>query len=176
MNKYNIKEFLHDILKSHKSTLCETSFDNENKEYLCSDRKTANVYDFDSYVASKSNGVKLPASPDAIFIGDKKLYFIEFKNQTPAKIDKENMRNKFKAGTVILKDLLKDFTPKDVTFVFCVVHKNQSNKYFNSNYIEAMPARFGLEEENRKLGSFYSEIIGENIDFYKKKFKQLECL
>lgn len=175
MNKYNIKEFLHETLKNHLSSLHKTSFDSDNQEYLCNDKTTANVYDFDSYVASKSSGIKLPASPDAILVGDKKLYFIEFKNQIPSKIDKENMRNKFKAGTAILKDLLKDFTPKDVKFVFCIVHKSEYKRFFNSSYIEALPARFGLEEENKKSDNFYSEIIGENIDYYKNKFKQLKC-
>lgn len=175
MNKYNIKDFLHKTLKEHSSSLYETSFDSENQEYLCSDKKTLNVYDFDSYVASKSNETKLPASPDAILVGDKKLYFIEFKNQIPAKIDKENMRNKFKAGTAILIDLLKDFMPRDVKFIFCIVHKTEHKRFFNSSHIEALPARFGLEKENERLDNFYYKIIGDNIDYYRKEFKQLQC-
>lgn len=175
MNKYNIKEFLHKTLKDHLSSLHKTSFDSDNQEHLCNDKITANVYDFDDYIANKSNGIKLPASPDAILVGDKKLYFIEFKNQIPAKIDKENMRNKFKAGTAILKGLLKDFMPRDVRFIFCIVHKIEHKRFFNSSHIEALPARFGLEEENKKLGEFYSEIIGDNIDYYKNRFKQLKC-
>ena len=81
MNKYKLEDFLKDVLAKHQSTFKVTSYDIKNNHYLCSDTVTNPVFDFDSYVEANFEHRKLPASPDAIYIGDKKLYFVEFKNQ-----------------------------------------------------------------------------------------------
>lgn len=175
MNKYDIKDFLKKKLGEHATTLRKASFDSAKNEHLCGDNSTGHVYDFDDYVKKNYSNHELPASPDAILLGDKKLYFIEFKNQVPGRIDKKSMRDKFGKGTCVLKGLLKDFVPRDIEFVFCVVHQSENNRYFNSGHIESMASRFGLEEENAKLGGFYSNIIAENIDHYKRTFRQLQC-
>ena len=51
MNKYSLKEFLEKKLEKYSSTLKNTSFDDTNKRYLCTDESTKNVYDYfsDSY-------------------------------------------------------------------------------------------------------------------------------
>lgn len=175
MNKYNIKDFLHEKLITHLSTLKLTSFDVSNDQYLCDDTSADFVYDFDGYVKENHDQSRLPASPDAILLGEKKLYFIEFKNQTPSKIEKNKLKDKFVKGTQILQELLKDFVPQDVEYIFCVVHQNERSRYFDARHFESMTARFGLEEKNAELGGFYSEVITENIDFYKSTFRQLEC-
>lgn len=176
MNKYCIKEFLADTLKNHVSTLKETSFDKTNGEYLCEDEKLEVIYDFDSYVRQNFDQELLPASPDAIYIGNKKLYFIEFKNQIPTDIDKSQMKRKFESGTKILMErLLESFSPKDVEYVFCVVYKKPRAKYFNPYAIESNIPKFGLKEKNDELGNFYSKIITEPVEFYKEEFTQLDC-
>ncbi|RUO57896.1 hypothetical protein, partial [Pseudidiomarina marina] len=99
MNKYSIKAFCHSEFADFSSTLKRTSWDATNDEYLCNDVLTLPVYDFDQYVKNRFDNDKLPASPDAIYIGNKKLYFIEFKNQHPADIDTAQVKRKFVKGT-----------------------------------------------------------------------------
>ena len=60
MSKYNLKEFLEDKLKEHKSTFKNTSYDDTNNRYLCSDETTLNVYDFDKYIKENFDKSKLP--------------------------------------------------------------------------------------------------------------------
>lgn len=175
MNKYDIRDFLKKKLEGHATTLRAASFDSAKDEYLCSDDATPHVYDFDGYVKENYSKHDLPASPDAILLGDKKLYFIEFKNQVPGRIDKVNMRDKFGKGTSVLKRLLEGFAPRDIEYVFCIVHQNERNRYFKAGHIESMASRFGLEAENDRLGGFYSNIVAENIDHYKNTFLQLRC-
>ena len=176
MNKYNLKEFIEEELKEFKSTFKDTSLDdngNSAKKYLCQDDRTE-VFDFDEYIKSKYK--KRPASPDAIYIGNKKFYFVEFKNSSYSSVDTKKIKDKFKSGTKILKELLKGFTPKDNKFIFCVVYKaNAKPKYFNSSFIESNATKFGIEEENNKLDNFYDELITQDVDFYKENFTELSC-
>lgn len=175
MNKYSLREHLQKALEPFASTLKCTSFDEENNAYLCQDEGTLQVYNFDAYVGACCPH-PLPASPDAIHIGSKDLYFVEFKNQRPADVDKTQMQRKFEAGTKILKDLLKDFSAKDCRYHFCVVMKNQPRpRFMDFRHIEKSAVRFGLDELNQKLGRFYDHVVTENIDFYVKKFKDLQC-
>ena len=103
------------------------------------------------------------------------MYFIEFKNQIPSAIPSSEIKTKFHKGTTILKEILKEFTPRDVEYIFCVVFKNSGSNYFDSSHIESNITRFGLKEKNKELGSFYSEIITENVKFYKSNFSSLNC-
>ena len=177
MNKYCIRTYLHQKFADFSSSLKLTSYDDSNGKYLCNDETTAPVYDFDQYVRQNFDQSKLPASPDAVYLGEKKFYFIEFKNQHPAKIDAAEIKNKFSKGTEVLKEVLSGFLPKDVEFVFCVVHQNRnlSNAHFIANYIEGRKTNFGLEAKNKELGNFYDDIITESVDFYVEKFPELVC-
>lgn len=175
MNKFNIIDFLNSKLYRHCTTLKKSSYDVANKEYLCSDEKTANVFCFDSYVEKNYHAARLPASPDAIVLGHKKLYFVEFKNQLPRDIDAQNMKDKFEKGTEILKELLQDFSPRDIKYIFCVVHKKQRARFFNSSHIQSNVARFGLAEKNVELDGFYSNILTEDVEYYKTTFNKLSC-
>lgn len=175
MNKYNLKEFLDEKFSIYASTLKDTSFDSENGVYLCNDTSTPNVYDFDEYVKSNFDTSKLPSSPDAIYLGNKKFYFVEFKNQLPSSINSSEIKSKFEKGTTILKEILKEFVPRDVEYIFCVVFRDSSARYFNPSHIESNITRFGLKEKNEELGTFYNEIITENVQFYKSNFLSLNC-
>ena len=85
MNKYSLQEHLQEELTPFTSTFKATSYDEEKDEYLCSDARTPHVYDFDAYVKEHCHH-PTPASPDAIHVGSKDLYFVEFKNQFPGTI------------------------------------------------------------------------------------------
>lgn len=179
MNKYSLKEYLETELKSFSSSFKKTSLDTEKKEYLCQDESTEDVYDFDAYVRERQQKLKLlttPASPDAIHIGKKNLYFIEFKNQLHKDIDKDRMQRKFESGTNILKELLHSFTARDCKRHFCVVFKNQTRTtYKYRSHIESRPIKFKLDELNREYGNFYDHIVTEDLDFYVKQYQQLNC-
>lgn len=86
--------------ENYRSTLKETSFDLTNNEFLCEDESVDNVFDFDAYVKAKFGNVDaLPASPDAICLGSKHLYFVEFKNQEWSRVNKPQIVRKFRDGT-----------------------------------------------------------------------------
>ena len=175
MNKYSLREHLQEALEPFVSTLKSTSFDQENNTHLCQDESTPQVYDFDAYVGAHCPH-PIPASPDAIHIGGKDLYFVEFKNQKPRDVDKAQMQRKFEAGTRILQDLLKDFSPRDCRYHFCVVMKNQPKpRFMDFRRIEENVIKFGLDELNQKLGHFYDHVVTESVDFYVEQFKGLQC-
>lgn len=175
MNKYSLKAHLAQELGPFVSNFKATSFDDANREHLCSDEATAEVYDFDAYVRAQG-AYPIPASPDAIYAGSKDLYFVEFKNQRASEIDKAQMQRKFEAGTKLLKDLLRDFAARDCRYHFCVVMKNQPrSKYMDSRHIEQNVVKFELEKLNQTLGGFYDHVVTESLDFYVDKFKALQC-
>lgn len=175
MNKYSLKAHLKETLAPFASTFKATSYDKEHKQHLCSDASTPNVYDFDAYVKKRST-YPIPASPDAIHLGSKDLYFVEFKNQRAADVDKEQMQRKFQAGTSILKRLLQEFKARDCQYHFCVVFKNQPKpRYMDFRHVENNVVRFGLDELNQQLGGFYDHVVTESLDFYIQEFDALEC-
>ncbi len=175
MNKYSLKLHLQQELAPFTSTLKATSFDKENQQHLCNDEQTTAVYDFDAYVKERCIH-PTPASPDAIHAGNKDLYFVEFKNQRAANVDKEQMQKKFRSGTQILKDLLNDFGARDCKYHFCVVLKNQTKpRYMDYRHIERSIVKFGLDALNRACGDFYDSVVTESLDFYIRTFNSLRC-
>lgn len=175
MNKYCLRQHLAKELGPHLSTFKATSFDDANNVYLCGDETTEEVYDFDAFVRARGAD-PIPASPDAIHIGGKNLYFVEFKNQRSTDIDPLQMQRKFVAGTQILKELLQDFSARDCRYHFCVVLKNQPRpRYMDSRHIEQNPVRFSLDELNQKHGGFYDRVKTQPLDFYLKTHQELQC-
>jgi hypothetical protein len=175
MNKFSLKAHLQSELESFASSFKATSYDDANQVHLCQDETTPEVYDFDAYVKTRCSR-PTPASPDAIHIGNKDLYFVEFKNEAAAKVDGVQIRRKFEAGTRILQNLLQGFGAKDCQYHFCVVVKNQSRpRWMDFRHIEKSVVKFGLQELNQNLGSFYDHVVTESLDFYVKEFKALKC-
>lgn len=175
-NRYRLDFFLMREFDSYRSTLKETSLDLTNNEYLCEDESLNNVFDFDAYVKAKFGNIDaLPASPDAICLGPKDLYFVEFKNQEWSRVNKPQIERKFRDGTQILKNLLSTFTPRDNRYCFCVVHKRDTSTRAYHRNIQASQERYSFDAINEELGNFYDEIIVQDIDFYKQKFSQLAC-
>ena len=176
MNKHKLKDFLQQELEHHQSTFKETSFDKSNRDHVCQDESASPVYDFDGYIKAHFGNQKLPASPDAIYVGKKQLYFVEFKYEIVADIDKKQMEKKFIQGTQKLKQMLQEFTPRDCQYFFCVVHKpKQQARYFNPNYIQESALRSRLEALNEAQDGFYDKIFVEDIVFYRQTFSELEC-
>lgn len=176
MNEYSLIGFLSGTLENYKSTLRETSYDKNKQEYLCDDESLPDTYDFDAYIRKKfPRSSNTPASPDAIHIGAKKLYFIEFKNQRKGDVDSKNLKDKFKEGTKVLQELLDSFKPRDNQFVFCVVFRTYGTRHSYENFIRSRQVHFGLKELNDELSGFYDEIITQDVEFYKKNFEQLTC-
>lgn len=173
-NKYKLRDYLETVFTECKSTFHETSYDDCNNEYLCNNTITQPVYDFDNYVLKNCTDC-LPASPDAIYVGRKDLYFVEFKNQHISDINSSQIKKKFSEGTKILKEILQDFMPKDCNYYFCVVVRDAPKpRLFDSNYFERSGIRFGLKEINDEEGQFYNQIYTETVDFFKSTFA-LDC-
>ncbi len=175
MNKYSLKAHLRRELDAFESTLKDTSYDDANQQYVCHDKTTPDVYDFDRYVRERCE-YPFPASPDAIHIGHKDLYFVEFKNETAAQVDGAQIRRKFEAGAGILQSLLQGFGAKDCQYHFCVVFKEQTRpRWMDFRHLENTAVKFGLQELNQQLGDFYDHVVTESLDFYVKEFKELAC-
>lgn len=175
MNKYSLKEYLQQELGPFASTLKDTSLDQANQQHLCQDVTTPDVYDFDAYIKA-NHSPPIPASPDAIHVGNKHLYFVEFKNEYAANVDGSQMRRKFEAGTTMLQNLLQNFGAKDCQYHFCVVFKNQSRpRYMDDRHIQNNVVKFGLDELNQQHGQFYDHVVTASLDFYIQNFKSLQC-
>lgn len=171
----SIRDYLQNIFKNCKSTFRDTSLDTKNSKHLCTDKSSTPVYDFDKYIKD-NNDYPLPASPDAIYLGKNKFYFVEFKNSPITNIKLHNIKNKFNSGTRVLKAILRDFLPqKKYKFIFCVVYRSPEVKYFDPISIESNIIRFGLNEENINNDKFYDKIFTNDVNFYKKEFSMLNC-
>ncbi|QPT41164.1 Uncharacterised protein [Oligella ureolytica] len=180
MNDYSLTGFLKEKLQHCQSTLKATSYDKENNQYLCTDESLDNVYNFDTYIEkTTSKNEKMPASPDAIHIGSKKLYFIEFKNQSKNAIETTKIKEKFRRGTEVLHDLLSEFKPRDNQYIFCVVFKHDAKSRRShrdyQNYIESRQTHFGLDELNKELSGFYDHIITQDVEYFRQKYVNLDC-
>ncbi len=176
MNKFSLKSFLHSSLAGHESSFKQTSYDDAKRQYLCQDQRTTDVYDFDGYVQENFPHHSLPASPDAIHIGKKNLYCVEFKNQHAGSVDSKNIQSKFRSGTEILRSMLAGFSARDCQYHFYVAYKASNRpKYFDYRPIERSTVRFSLEAINKELGGFYHRMLTEDVDFFKSEFPQLDC-
>lgn len=176
MNKYNLKEYLKGQLAPHPATLKSTSYDDQNKEYLCQDETTEEVYDFDAYIADKYSKQQTPASPDAIYIGLQKVYFIEFKNQPYKNIKSGQIKRKFRKGTSVLQSMLEGYDPAECKFIFCVVFKAMPKPdNFDYRHFLQTAARFDLDALNKECGSFYDQILTEDVEFFRKELPGLQC-
>lgn len=149
-------------------SLKETSFDKENKIYLCqSDMK---VFDFDCIVKALYPK-KQPASYDALIVNqeDKLVYCVEFKNQKPSEIDKKNIQKKLENGKYILTDICKQNNVQQhlYTFIYCVVFKKNKGGYRNG--IKNSTIRFDLEQYKNQ---YFDEIITNDIVFFTREFKK----
>lgn len=160
---------------SFSSTLKETSYDDKNDKYLCQDNIQI-VYDFDK-ITKERYPTKQPSSYDSLFIVDKKIYCIEFKNQKYSDIDREIIRKKLINGKDILDKIFEEnnIAENEYKFIYCVAYKNSATKWRRG--ITKNTIQFDLEEYQ---GKYFDEIYTNDVQFftheYKKHFKkELQC-
>ena len=171
----SVNYIFRDKYNSHKTTLKDTSYDKDNRVYLCNDERQE-VYDFDDIV-KKLYPAKQPASYDALIIYNNDIYCIEFKNQKYSNIDNSSIKNKLKNSKEVMDKIFKEnnINIKNYKFIYCVAYKNDQSKWRRG--ITKDVIQFGLEEYK---GKYYDEIFTNDIDYftneYKKKFnKELKC-
>jgi hypothetical protein len=164
------------------STFKETSFDSDNKVYLCTD-ESIKVINFDAIVEKIYPDSNLrPKSFDAVYF-DKTtnhIYLIEFKNQR--KPDKQEIEEKLKNGKKEFDSLLNQFniSTNDYKFIFCLVY----NKFIpkEERYKKGLYKSITFEFLNKyKKSSFLHDIYTEDVSFFTKEFKKkttkdLQCL
>ena len=168
----NIKLFLREY-SSYKSSFKETSLDDNNNIYLCNDT-SQEVINFDKLIENLyPNSNIRPKSFDAIFIYEKLIFLVEFKNQKPSKIDNKEVQKKLEDGKI---ELLKLFTQlniqkNDYNFIYCVAYKECKEP--TSRYkcgVEKGKTQFGLEKFIES--SFVKKVYTENVSFFTKEFKK----
>lgn len=175
MNANDIKLFLEANYSESKQTLRDTSYDSDNKEYVCESIKEA--FNYDKIIRIIYSGRNNPETPDAIFFSDK-INFIEFKNGTINGKDKLRLKIKALEGVFnFCKHILQSFDADiDRTLRYIVVYnvdKNQSDEQKNSikshlfKKAKTKYVRFGLE---RFEGAYFSEVFTYSKEEFKSEF------
>jgi hypothetical protein len=150
-------------------TLKNTSYDKENKIYLCN--SNISVINFDK-IAKKLYPHKNPSSYDSLIIEEniKKVFFIEFKNQKRSDISRQNIHKKIKSSDDTLKDICKKHNVKkdNYSYTLCVVYK-QTNSQYEYRRFEKNIIHFEIEQY---IPKYCDNIITNDILFFKKEFKK----
>ena len=171
-----IKYAFNEHYNTYISTFKETSLDDHHKdienEYLCND-ESQEVINFDKIIEDKypdSDNYR-PKVFDAIYIDEKKIYLIEFKNEKKPK--NKAVIGKLVDGKNELDKILGEINVRkeDYNFIYCIVHKN-CNPHFNRYKcgIEKDVPRFALAKY--KENGFVSDIYTEDVNFFTKEFKK----
>jgi hypothetical protein len=164
------------------STFKETSFDSDNKVYLCTD-ESIKVINFDAIVEKIYPDSNLrPKSFDAVYF-DKTtnhIYLIEFKNQKkPIKQEiEEKLIDGKKEFDLLLNQL--NISKNNYKFVFCLVY----NKFIpkEERYKRGLFKSITFEFLNKyKESSLIHDMYTEDVSFFTKEFKKkttkdLQCL
>ncbi|TQR33729.1 hypothetical protein DMB92_02250 [Campylobacter sp. MIT 99-7217] len=121
--------------KAYKSNLKKTSYDKQNKESLC--LKEDEVIHFENYSIEyyHKNKMQDRKTVDALYYDINKwnLYLIEFKNEKPSSIKKDEVLKKFKDSVALLKEILKknNISLKDITiYLYLVVKDKKESETF----------------------------------------------
>jgi len=168
----DIGQFLQ-LYQSCQSTFKETSFDDNNQKYLCTDESQA-VINFDKLIEAiypNSNG--RPKSFDAVYVYMNKIFCIEFKNQKPSQIESADIREKLTAGKGELDTLLKSLNiqTNHYDFAYCVAYKKCTEPCDRYKCgIDKGKVLFGLEQYKQQ--GFIKEIFTENVEYFTKEFKK----
>ena len=157
----------------YKTSFKKTSFDDNNKIYLCND-ETQNVINFDEIIKVKyPNSNQRPKSFDALYFYNNLIFCIEFKNQKPSQIDNIDIQDKLLNGK---KELLKLFQElniqaKDYNFIYCVVYKKciEPRERYKCG-IDKGKILFGLKKFEKQ--GFIKKIYTDNVNFFTKQFRK----
>lgn len=177
-----IDQFLR-LYSKHKTTFKETSYDDDNEVSLCKD-ETQKVINFDEIIAEKFPDPQKsgrPKSFDAVYIYDRQIYCIEFKNQKYSDIASSDIREKFESGREELDAILQEIhiQKKDYDFIYCVCYKEciEPRERYKCGIAKGIP-RFGLaffKEQN-----IVKNVFTNNVTFFKEQLQkklslQLHC-
>jgi len=174
------KEFFRKYTK-YISTFKKTSFDSDNKEYLCYD-ETQNVIDFDKIIEEKYPDSNIrPKSFDAIYIHNRYVFCVEFKNQKFSQINNKDIQKKLVDGKEELTDIFASLNipVREYNFIYCVAYKKTLEPLDRYKCGVAKGSiQFGLEQY--KTRGFVKDVFTNNVDFFTQQFikqlnKELEC-
>lgn len=169
-----------DLFQSCKSTLKETSYDDDNDGFLCQSDKE--VYNFDE-ITEKEFGQC--SSFDAIWFYQNEVYCMEFKNSERKSITsktKKKIRKKYNKGFKNLKIIFENYNlaVKDYSFYFFVIYKNPSNSNKRLKHIEYLmreKVKFKLEKikaQNMNEIIFQKSYIKTTCkEHFKREYKQI---
>ena len=176
----DVNRFIKEYIK-HNSTFKETSFDDNNNLYLCSD-ESQNVINFDKIIEFKYPDSNIrPKSFDTLYIYNNLLFCIEFKNQKPSQISNSEIQDKLLSGK---NELVKLFQKLNIQvnkydFVYCVVYKKciEPRDRYKCG-IEKGKIKFNLRKYEKN--GFVKKIFTDNVTFFTKQFqknfyKELKC-
>lgn len=170
-----IQYALNESYQTYISTFKETSLDDHHRdipnEYICQD-ESQEVINFDKIIEDKyPNPYNRPKTFDALYVDDRNIYLIEFKNQI--KPNNEEVKGKLVDGKNELDKILGEMNVRkeDYTFIYCVVHKN-CKPHFNRYKcgIAKESPRFALAKY--KENGFVDDIYTEDVNFFTKQFKK----
>jgi len=163
--------YLVNTYQNCQSTFKETSFDSENRQYLCMD-ESQKVVNFDKIVEEKYPDSNIrPKSFDTLFIHENIIFCVEFKNQKkPAKkeVEKKLLDGK-KELDILFNDL--NISKNNYKFVFCLVY----NKFIpkEERFKQGLYKSIRFESLNKyKKNGLMDDIYTENTEFFTKEFKK----
>ena len=157
----------------YESTFKETSFDQENEVYLCTD-ESQDVINFDKVLEFKyPDSHSRPKSFDALYVYKNLLFCIEFKNQKPSHIDNIDIQGKIESGKVELIKLFQELNiqTRDYSFIYCVIYKkcNEPIDRYKCG-IDKNRVLFGLEKYQEQ--GVVEKVYTQSVDFFTKQFKK----
>jgi len=168
----DISHFIREY-QNFQSTFRETSFDSDNRQYLCND-ESHSVLNFDKVLVEKypDSNVR-PKSFDALYVYENIIFCIEFKNQKPSQINNQDICEKLTAGKAELDKLLQllNIPSSNYDFAYCVAYKKciEPRDRYKCG-IDKGKVLFGLEQY--KSQGFVKEIFTQDVDFFTKEFKK----
>ena len=154
-------------------TLKNTSFDSENEIYMC--QSSMHVVNFDHLKESMSYN-PTPASYDCLFVNEylKTVYCVEFKNQDKSDVVNTNIQKKAEDSQKIIISICSknNVSIGNYDLILCIVYSSNPSKYKYHRFRENI-IRFGLEKYK---GTYYKDVITNDIEFFKKEFeKKYDC-
>ncbi|MFK7780600.1 MAG: hypothetical protein QM490_05715 [Candidatus Gracilibacteria bacterium] len=163
----DIYSIFHSNFKDYKSSLKQTSLDNENNQYLCFNEENI-VYDFDK-ITKELYPEKQPSSYDALLFQkeNNRVFCIEFKNQKYSDINRDEIRKKLTNSKESIDSIFIKYNIKreDYQFIFCVVYNSKLDRWKRG--IAKNEIQFELESY---MPEYYDDIKTNDIDFLKKEF------
>lgn len=163
--------------QNYLSSLKETSYDKNNKEYLCYSNKE--VVNFDDFTQNTSDfAFKKSKSCDGVFLSEisQEVYCIEFRNQKHSDIDNNDMKGKYIDSLINLQTIFQkeNIAVQNYQFYFFVVYKNPTNMGMYKSRGLQNQIQFGLDYEREKYKDNYiifnSIIKTEPKDNFKRYY------